>query len=171
MFRKFLLSTFLLFSFIGLIYPTNKENTRTLDYCYSLEKLISTNSIKKRKTFSEKFKSISKDIARFGVSKSKGALISRIIDEYKISKNSLIIKIVPNNIYCLGGYWIEVVNPGKFESIFFDKSKKAIKELKELRELKELKEFKELKKDVDLLIKDLNLEYETIKDKLHNNFK
>ena len=165
MFKKILLSTFLLLSFIGLIYPTNKENTKPLDFCFSLEKLISRNSIKKRKNFSDKFKLISKDIAKFGVSKTRGALINRVIDEYKISKNSLIINIFPNEIYCLGGYWIEVVNPGKFESIFLKKSKETIKELNELKELKELKQ------EVDLLIKDFNSDYTTIKDELHNYFK
>ena len=171
MFKKFFLSTFLLLSFIGLIYPTNKENTKPLDFCFSLEKLISRNSIKKRKNISDKFKLISKDIAKFGVNKSKGALINRMIDEYKISKNSLILNIFPNEIYCLGGYWIEVVTPGKFESIFLRKSKEAIKELNELKELKELKEFKELKQEVDILIKDFNSDYKTLKDELHNHFK
>ena len=165
MFKKILLSTFLLLSFIGLIYPTNKENTKPLDFCFSLEKLITRNSIKKRKNFSDKFKLISKDIAKFGVSKTRGALINRMIDEYKISKNSLIINIFPNEIYCLGGYWIEVVNPGKFESIFLKKSKEAINELNELKELKELKQ------EVDLLIKDFNSDYTTIKDELYNYFK
>ena len=47
MFKKLLLTSFLLFSSFITIYPSKKENTNFLDYCYSLEKIISRNSLEK----------------------------------------------------------------------------------------------------------------------------
>ena len=134
MFKNLLLSSLLLLTLIGIIYPTKKENTKPLDYCYPLEKILSRNSIKKRKNISLKVKSISKDIAKFGVSKTRGGLINKMIDQYKISRDSRIIKLIPNKLYCFSGYWIEKVKPGTFESIFYSKSKKAIYEFKDLKD-------------------------------------
>ena len=151
MFKKFLLTSFLLLNFIGIIYPSKKENTRLLDYCYSLEKILSRNSIQKRRNASKEIISISKDILKFGVSKTKGALINKLIDQYKTSKDSKILKLVPNKVYCYAGYWIENLNPGTFESIFFAKSKKVFNE------------FKDLKDEVDGILNDFNSEYKVIK--------
>ena len=81
MFKNLLLSSFLLLTLISIIYPTKKENTKILDYCYSLEKILSRNSIQKRKNVSLKVKSISKDIAKFGISKTRGRLINKKIDQ------------------------------------------------------------------------------------------
>ena len=158
MFKNLLLSSFLLFIFICIIYPTKKENTKLLDYCYPLEKIISRNSIQKRKNVSLKVKSISNDIAKFGVRKTRGGLINKMIDQYKTSKDSLMIKLIPNNLYCLSGYWIEKVNPGTFESIFYSKSKKAIYE------------FKELKDEVDGVLNEINSEYKSIKKEFKSFF-
>ena len=83
MFKNLILSSFLLFALIGIIYPSKKENTKLFDYCYSLEKILSRNSIQKRKNLSLKVKSISKDIAKVGVSKTRGVLINKMIDQYK----------------------------------------------------------------------------------------
>ena len=130
MFKKLLLTSFLLLSLIGVMYPSKKENTKLFAYCYSLEKILSRNSIKTRKGVSGKVESISKDIARFGISKTKGALINKIIDQYKNSRNSAIISFFHNELYCLGGYWIEKFKPGIFESIFYYKTKKTINEFK-----------------------------------------
>ena len=47
MFKKFLLTSFLLLSAFITIYPSKKENTNFFDYCYSLEKIISRNTVKK----------------------------------------------------------------------------------------------------------------------------
>ena len=102
--------------------------------------------------------SISKDILKFGVSKTRGLLINKMIDQYKISKNSKIINIVPNKMYCYLGYWIENANPGTFESIFFSKSKKAIDE------------FRDLKDEVDGIFNDINSEYKVIKKELNSLF-
>ena len=161
MFKRFLLSSLILFGFIGVTYPSNKENTKPFDYCYSFEKIISRNFIKKRENLSGTAKSISRDIAKFGVSKTEGVLINKIISEYKTTKNSFVINLLPNKTYCLGGYWIEKINPGKFESILFEKSQKTIKEFKELKDLKE---------EVDIFIKDLNSDYRNLIDELHKAF-
>ena len=154
MFKKILLISFLLFSLIAIIYPTKKENIKLFNYCFSLENILSKNSIQKRKNVSEKVKSISKDIAKFGVNKTRGDLINKMIDEYKTSKNSLIINLFPNESYCFVGYWIESIKPGTIESIFYIKSKKAINELKDLNNA------------VDGLLKKINTEYEFIKKRI-----
>ena len=151
MIKKLLLTSFLFFSFIVVIYPSKKENTKLFDYCYSLEIILSRNLIQKRESISKKFNSISKDIAKFGVKKTKGALLNKTIYQYKTSKNSLIIDIVPNEIYCFAGYWIEKVKPGTIESVLYEKSKNTINE------------FKVLKDEVDELLNDMNSEYELIK--------
>ncbi len=158
MFKNLLLSFFIISILISIFYPTNKENTKLFDYCYSLEKILSRNSIQKRKNVSPKVKSISKDIAKFGVSKTKGVLINKIIDQYKSSKNSQIIKFVPNNLYCFAGYWIEKVNPGTFESIFYAKSKKGINE------------FLDLKDQLDGILNDFTSEYKIIKKEFNSLF-
>ena len=117
MLKKFTLTSFLLFSSLITIYPSKKENTNFFDYCYSLEKIISRNTLEKSMNLSKNFKSLAKDITIFGTNKTKGNLANKIIDQYKNSKKLFIITFVPNKIYCLTGYWIEKVNPGTFESI------------------------------------------------------
>ena len=158
MFKNLLLTSFLLLIFISIIYPSKKENTKLFDYCYSLEKIISHNSIQKRKNQSKKGMSLSRDILKFGVSKTRGFLINNMIDKYKTSKNSQIIKIVPNNVYCYAGYWIENASPGIIESMFLEKSKKAINE------------FKDMKDEVDGILNDINSEYKVIKKEINNLF-
>ena len=146
MFKKFILTSFLLFSSLITIYPSKKENTNFFDYCYSLEKIISRNTLEKSKHLSKNFKSLAKDITLFGTNKTKGSFAYKIIDQYKNSKKLFIITVFPNQIYCLAGYWIEVANPGKFESIFYKKTKQKINE------------YKNIKKELDEFIKDINLE-------------
>ena len=152
------MSSLIIFGFIGVTYPSNKENTKPFDYCYSFEKIISRNFIKKRENLSGTAKSISRDIAKFGVSKTEGVLINKIISEYKTTKNSFVINLLPNQTYCLGGYWIEKINPGKFESILFEKSQQKIKELKDLKE------------EVDIFINDFNSDYRNLIDEFHKAF-
>ncbi len=151
MFKKFLLTSFLLLSSLITIYPSKKESTNFFDYCYSLEKIFSRNSLEKSKSISNNFKPLAKDITLFGTSKTKGTVANKIIDQYKNSKKSLIITFVPNQIYCLAGYWIEQVSPGIFESIFYEKTKQKINE------------YKNNKKEVEEFIKGINLEYKSIK--------
>ena len=158
MFNKFLLTSFLIFGSLITIYPSKKENTNFFDYCYSLEKIISRNSVEKSNNLSKNFKPLAKDITLFGTKKTKGKFANMIIDQYKNSKKLFIITFVPNQIYCLAGYWIEVANPGRFESIFYKKSTQKINE------------YKNIKKGVDEFIKDINLEYKSIKKEIYEFF-
>ena len=158
MFKKSLLTFLLPLSFFLIIYPSKKENTDLIDYCYSFEKILSRNSLEKSKKLSNKIKPFAKDITLFGINKTKGAFVNKIIDQYKTSKKLFIITIVPNQIYCFAGYWIEVANPGRFELIFYEKSKQKINE------------FKDIKKDVDEFIKDINKEYIFIKKEINDLF-
>jgi len=158
MFKKFTLTSFLLFSSLITIYPSKKENTNFWDYCYSLEKIISRNIVEKNKNLSKNFTPLAKDIALLGTKKTKGTFANKIIDQFKNSKKLFIINFVPNKIYCLAGYWIEEVSPGKFESIFYEKTKQKINE------------YKNTKKEVDEFIKGINLEYKSIKKEINDFF-
>ena len=149
---------FLFFSFLIIILPSINENINSIDYCYSLEKIISRNSLEKSKNFSEKYKNLAKDISLFGTNKTKGTLINKMIDQYKTSKKSFLINLLPNQIYCLAGYWIEVLNPGKIQSVFYKKSKQKIDQ------------YKNIKKEVDEFINDINSEYEYIKKEINELF-
>ena len=80
MFRKLLLTSFLLFSSLIIIYPSKKENTKFFDYCFSLEKIISRNSLEKSINLSKNFKPLAKDIALFGTKKTKGTLANKVIN-------------------------------------------------------------------------------------------
>ena len=154
MFKHLLITFFLLFSSFITILPSKKENTNLTDYCYSLEKILSRNSLKKNKNIQNKYKSFAKDITLFSTSKTKGEFVNKIIDQYKKSKKSFAIFLVPNKVYCFGGYWIETVNPGTFQSIFYKKSKE------------EINKYKNLKKEVDVLIRDINSEYNSIEKEI-----
>ena len=158
MFNKLLLTFFLVLSSFITIYPSQKEKTNLIDYCYSLEKILSRNSLGKSKNFSEKYKNYAKDISLFGTKKTKGNLANKIIDQYKNSKKLFIITFIPNKIYCLAGYWIEVVSPGKFESIFYEKT------------LQKINAYKNTKKEVDEFIKGIDLEYKSIKKEINDFF-
>ena len=158
MFKKFLLTSLLLLSSLITIYPSKKENTNLIDYCHSLEKILSRNSLKKNKNVSERYKNFAKDIALFGTNNTKGALFNNIINKYKTSQKSYIINFFPNQLYCLTGYWIEELSPGKFESIFYEKTKQKINE------------YKNTKKEVDKFIKEINLEYKSIRKEINNFF-
>ena len=158
MFKKLLLTSFLLFSSLITIYPSKKENTNFFDYCYSLEKIISRNSLEKSKNLSKSLRPLAKDIIIFGINKTKGNFANKIIDQYKNNKKIFILTFVPNQIYCLAGYWIEVAIPGKFESIFYIKSKQKINE------------YKNIKNEVDKFIEDINFEYKSIKKEINDFF-
>ena len=157
-FKKFLLTSVLLLITFIIIYPSKKENTNIFDYCYSLEKIISRNTLVKSKNLSKNFKPLAKDIALFGINKTKGNFANKIIDQYKNSKKLFIINFVPNQIYCLAGYWIEEVSPGKFESIFYEKTKQKIND------------YKNINKELDDFIKGINLEYKSIKKEINDFF-
>ena len=129
-----------------------------MDYCYSLEKIISRNRVEKNKNLSKNFRHLAKDIALFGTKKTKDSFANKLIDQYKNSKKLFIFTFLPNKIYCLAGYWIEEVSPGKFESIFYQKTKQKINE------------YKNTKKEVDEFIKGINLEYKSIKKEINDFF-
>ena len=158
MFNKFILTSLLRFSSLITLYPSKKENTNFFNYCYSLEKIISRNILEKSDNLSKNFKPLAKDISLFGTKKTKGTLANKIVDQYKNSKKLFIITVVPNQIYCLAGYWIEEVSPGKFESIFYKKTKQKINE------------YKNTKKEVDKFIKEINLEYKSITKEINDFF-
>ena len=158
MFKKLLLTFFLLVSSFITIYPSRKENTKLFDYCYPLEKILSRNAIIQSKNISKKVKTYAKDITLMSTSRTKGALVNKIIDQYKNSKKLFIITLVPNKFYCLAGYWIELLNPGVFQSIIYQKSKQKINQ------------YKDVKKEVDEFIKDINLEYKSIKKEIKDLF-
>ena len=158
MYKKLLFTFVLIFGSLITIYPSKKEDTNLFDYCYSFEKILSRNSIEKSKNLSKKFKPFAKDITLIGTSKTKGALVNKIIDQYKNSKKSFIISFVPNKIYCLTGYWIEYVNPGSFTLLFYKKTKKSIDK------------YKEVKQEVDEFIRDINSEYKSIRREIKDLF-
>ena len=90
----------------------------------------------------------------FGINKTRGALVKKIIDQYKNSNKSLIISSIPNQFYCLLGYWVEELNPGAFQSVFYEKSKQKIDQ------------YRDTKKEIDEFFKDINLE--SIKNEINN---
>ena len=158
MFKKLLLTFFLLFSSFIIIYPSKKENINLFDYCYSFEKILVRNFLEKSNKESNKLKKLAKDFTFFGTNKSKGALVYAVIDQYKSSKKLFFITLIPNKFYCLAGYWIEEVSPGTFQSIIYKKSKQKINQ------------YKNTKKEVDAFIKDINLEYKSIKREINDFF-
>jgi len=155
MLKKIFLSSLIFLSLFGVIYPNKKEGTKLFDYCNSLEMSLSRNSLKRRDNLSKGVKSITNDVLNFGLSKSKGKLLINGIDKYKKSKNFLILTLIPNELYCLIGYWIEEVKPGMFESIILEKGKQKINEIKDMEDefdefLRDANsEYKNLKKDFD----------------------
>jgi len=125
-------------------------------YINDFSKKINKAELEKNKNLSKNFRPLAKDIALFGTKKTKGTFANKIIDQYKNSKKLFIITVVPNQIYCLAGYWIEEISPGKFESIFYEKTKQKINE------------YKNTKKEVDKIIKGINLEYKSIKKEIND---
>ena len=158
MFKNLIFTFFLLFSFFITIYPSKKENTNLFNYCYSLEKILSRNSLEKSINSSNKNKNLAKSIVFFGTNKTKGKLVNKIINQYKNSKKSFIINFVPNKFYCLAGYWIENVKPGTFQTILYEKSKQRINK------------YKDIKRDFNESIKKINSEYKSIKKEIEDIF-
>ena len=158
MLKNLTLTFFLFFCSLIVIYPSKKENTHLLDYCYSLEKILSRNSLEKSKNALKNYKTFANDITLFGTNKTRGALVNKAIDQYKSSKNLNIITFVPNKFYCLAGYWIETLKPGIFQSIIYEKSKQKINQ------------YKNIKKEVNEFIEDINLEYKSIKNEINDLF-
>ena len=146
MFKNLLLTLFLFLSSFVTIYPSKKENTNLIDYCFSLEKILARNSLEKSENVSKNYKTFAKDITLFSTNKTRGDLVNKMIDQYKTSSKSNIINFLPNQFYCLAGYWIEQINPGTFQSVLYEKSKQKINQ------------YKNLKKEVDKFIKDIDFD-------------
>ena len=158
MLKKFFLSSLVFLGLFVLIFPTKRENTKLFDFCYSLEKIITKNSIEKRDNLSKNVTSISKDLIKYSVSKTRGRLINKIIDKYKNSRDIFVITVIPNQFYCFAGYWLEEIKPGTFEDIFYENSKQKINE------------FNDIKNEVDKFMKDMNTEYLNIKKEFKKFF-
>ena len=147
MFKNLILTFFIIFSSFVTIYPSKKEKTSLIDYCYALEKILSRNTVEKSKYISKQYKTFAKNTTLFGINKTKGSLAYMMVDQYKNSKKSYLINILPNGFYCWAGYWIEELNPGTFQSIFYEKSKQ------------EINQYRGIKKEIDEFIEDINSEY------------
>ena len=158
MINYFLLTFFLFFSSLVAIYPSKKENNNLIDYCHSFEKILSRNSLEKNKNVSQKYNNFVKDISLYGTNKTKGALVNKIINQYKNSKKSKIINFFPNKFYCLTGYWIEYVNPGTISVLLYEKTHESINR------------YKDAKQEVDEFIRDINFEYKSIKKRINDFF-
>ena len=163
MFNKFFVTSFFLIGLIYSLYPTDKENTKLFDYCFSLEKILVRNSLVNRKNVSGEIKIVSKALASVGMENSTGDLTKRIINQYKSSDESVLISFVPTKIYCLSGYWIEKFRPGTFESIVYESSKEKVEEFYDEYGII-------LKNDVDDLINDFNQKYKLIKKDFNRLF-
>ena len=158
MLKKLILTFLFIFTPYVFIYPSRKENISLTDYCYALEKVLFRNSVEKNEKISKNFKSFAKDINFFGTYKTRGVLVSKIIDEYKTSKKFFIGTIVPNQFYCFGGYWLEELKPGTFQSIFFEKTKERINQ------------FKDIKKEADQFFNEIDLEHKYLKKEVKDLF-
>ena len=80
MYKKFILTSFLLLISLITIYPSKKENTYFFDYCYSLEKIISRNTVEKSKNLSKNFKPLVLLVPNRIISFAKGLkLFNRIL--------------------------------------------------------------------------------------------
>ena len=158
MFKNLILTFFIISSSFVTIYPSKKEKTSLIDYCYALEKILSRNTVEKSKYISKQYKIFAKNTTLFGINKTKGSLAYMMVDQYKNSNKSYLINILPNKFYCLAGYWLEELNPGTFQSIFYEKSKQQINQ------------YSGIKKDVDRFIKDINSEYKFLKKEINDLF-
>ena len=158
MFKNLILTFFIIFSSFVTIYPSKKEKTSLINYCYALEKILSRNTVEKSKYISKQYKTFAKNTTLFGINKTKGSLAYMMVDQYKNSKKSYLINILPNKFYCWAGYWIEELNPGTFQSIFYEKSKQ------------EINQYRGIKKEIDEFIEDINSEYKFIKKEIKDLF-
>ena len=163
MFKKLLLTSFFCIGLIGSLYPTEKENTTLFDYCFSLEKILIRNSLESRKNVSGEMKILTQAIASYGIDNSRGDLIKKIIDQYKLSEDSVLISSLPAKIYCLSGYWIENFKPGIFEAIVYEYSKEVVEDFYDEYRI-------DLKNEVNDLINDFNTNYKMIRKEFNGFF-
>ncbi len=164
MFRKLLLPSIFFLGLVGIVYPTEKENTYIFDYCFSFEKILAKNTLESANNIDGRIVISSKVLASIGVENSRGNLVKEIIDSLKSNKenaDNLLPNFIPTKIYCLSGYWIEKFFPGTFESIFYEASKEIIE--------KSYKDFNEnVKEEINEYILELNNGYEVLKKEINN---
>ena len=161
--KKLLIPSIFVISLFGFIYPTEKENTKLTDYCFSLEKIVAKNTFESKKNIDGTTRMIAKGLASFGMENSGGDLTTNIIDTFKSESDDSLVKIIPTKIYCLGGYWIEKFQPGTFESIFYEAIEEAVEET-----YSDLKE--DIENNVNNLINDLNKGYKSLQKEFNNIF-
>ena len=161
--KKLFISSVFVISLFGLIYPTEKENTKFTDYCFSLEKIVAKNTFESKKNIDSSTRMIAKGLASFGIENSRGDLTKNVIDTFKIESDDFILKLIPTKIYCLGGYWIEKFKPGTFESIFYEVIEKVVEDT--YTDLKE-----DVKDNVNNLINDLNKGYKNLQKEFNYIF-
>ena len=162
--KKLLIPSVFVISLIGLIYPTEKENSNLTDYCFSLEKIVAKNTFQSKKNIDVTTKMIAKGLTSFGIDNSRGKLTMNIIDTYKSESDNSIIKLIPTKIYCLGGYWIEKFQPGTFESIFYEAIEEVVEET--YTDLKE-----DIKDNLNNLVEDLNKGYKSLQKEFNNIYR
>ena len=104
------------------------------------------------------YKTFANYISLFSTNKTRRDLVNVIKDQYKTSKKSHIINFLSNQFYCFGGYWIEELRPGTFQSIFFEKTKERIDQ------------YKDIKKEADQFINEIDLEYKYLKKEIKDLF-
>ena len=155
--KKLLIPSIFIISLLGLIYPTEKENTNLSDYCFSLEKILARNTLDSKNNIDGTTKMMAKGLASFGIENSRGELTAKIIDTYKSGSENYFIKLIPTKIYCLGGYWIEKFQPGIFESMFYEEIEQVVDE-----SYKDLKE--DIKDNLNNLINDFNKGYKYLQE-------
>ena len=164
MFRKLLLPSIFILGLIGIVYPTEKENTKIFDYCFSFEKILAKNTLESANNIDGRIVISSKVLASIGVENSRGNFIKEVIDSLKSNKenpNDQLPNFIPTKIYCLSGYWIEKFMPGTFESVFYEASQEIIEE--------SYKNFNEnVKEDINEFILEFNNGYEIIKKEFNN---
>ena len=158
--KKLLIPSVFIISLLGLIYPTEKENTNLTDYCFSLEKIVAKNTFESKKNIDGTTRMIAKGLASFGMENSRGDLTTNIIDTFKSESDDSLVKFIPTKIYCLGGYWIEKFQPGTFESIFYEAIEDVVEESYE-----DLK--KDIKDNVNNLINDFNKGYKSLQKEIN----
>ena len=161
--KKLLIPSIFVISLFGFIYPTEKENTKLTDYCFSLEKIVAKNTFESKKNIDGTTRMIAKGLASFGMENSGGDLTTNIIDTFKSESDDSLVKFIPTKIYCLGGYWIEKFQPGTFESIFYEAIEEAVEET-----YSDLKE--DIENNVNNLINDLNKGYKSLQKEFNNIF-
>ena len=163
MFKQLLVTSFFCIGLIGSLYPTEKENTTLFDYCFSLEKILIRNSLERRKNISSEIKILTQAIASYGMYNSRGDLTKRIVNQYRLSEDSVLISFLPTKIYCLSGYWLEKFKPGIFEEIVYEYSKEVVEDFYDEYRI-------DLKNEVNDLINDFNTKYKMIRKEFNGFF-